>query len=210
MEIDRIADDTEFNGIKVLKGGQLTFKVGTGSASQDGIALTLPAATVANLDSSLAADDLAAASGAGTALTNVTNAIDALRTIQASVEGSLIAFLGAKQNLALSETLATAQRRDLLKKPVTLDTAGQLARAVSEQFLKRAAPAIAGQLSGAERSLLSSARLRLLERPQAPDRAVVPEKTGGEVAAGLSVNRAGHDTKSSSRREPYQSVDVEV
>ncbi len=32
-EIDRIADETEFDGIKVLKGGQLTFKIGTGAAS---------------------------------------------------------------------------------------------------------------------------------------------------------------------------------
>ncbi len=209
-EIDRIADETEFNDIKVLKGGQLTFKVGTGTASQDGITLTLPAAAVANLDSSLAADNLAAASGAGTALTNVTNAIDALHKIQASVEGSLVAFLGAKQNLALSKALATAQRSDLLEKPVTLDTADQLARSVSEQFLKKAAPAIAGQLSGAVRNLLSSARLQPLERPQAPVQSAAPEKTGDEVAAGPSASRAGHDTKSSSRLEPYQSVDFEV
>ncbi len=206
-EIDRVADETEFNGIKVLKGGQLTFKVGTGSASQDGITLTLPAAAVANLDSSLAADDLAAAAGASKALTNVANALDALHTIQASVKGSLVAFLGAKQNLALSKALATAQRSDLLEKPVPLDTADQLARAVSEQFLKKAAPTIVGQLSGAERSLLWSARLQPLEPAQAPDRAVAPEKTRDEVAARPSVNEAGPET---SRREPYQSIDVEV
>ena len=206
-EIDRIADQTEFNGIEVLKGGQLTFKVGTGSASQVGITFTLPTATVANLDSSLVSDDLAAASGASTALTNVTNAIDALHTIQASVKGSLVAFLGAKQNLALSQAVATAQRSDLLEKPVTLDTADQLARAVSERFLKRAAPAIVGQLSGADRNLLSSARLRPLEPAQAPDRAVAPEKTRDEVAARPSANESRPET---SRGEPYQSVDVEV
>ncbi len=206
-EIDRIADETEFNGIKVLKGGQLTFKVGTGTASQDGITFTLPAAAVANLDSSLASDDLAAASGAGTALTNVTNAIDALHDIQASVKGSLVAFLGAKQNLALSKALATAQRSDLLEKPVTLDTADQLARSVNEQFLKKAAPAIAGQLSGAVRNLLSSARLQPLERPQAPDRAVAPEETWDEVAARPSANEAKPET---SHGEAYKPVDKVV
>jgi flagellin len=209
-EIDRIADETEFNGINVLEGGDLAFKVGTGTASQDSITLTLPEAAVADLDSSLASDDLAADSGADTALTNVTNALDALHTIQASVRGSLVAFLSAKQNLALSQALATAQRSDLLEKPVTLDTADQLARAVSEQLLQKASPAIVGQLSGAVRNLLSSARLQPLEPAQAPVQAPVPEKTGEEVAAGPSASRAGQDTKSLSRREPYQSVDVEV
>ena len=206
-EIDRIADETEFNDIKVLKGGQLTFKVGTGTASQDGITLTLPAAAVANLDSSLAADDLAADSGANTALTNVTNAIDALHTIQASVKGSLVAFLGAKQNLALSKALATAERSDLLEKPVTLDTADRLARSVREQLLQKATPAIAGQLSGAMRNLLSSARLQPLELPQAPDRAAAPEETRDDVAARPSVKEARPET---SRGEAYKPVDKVV
>ena len=206
-EIDRIADETEFNGINVLEGGDIVFKVGTGSASQDSITLTLPSAAVADLDSGLASDDLAADSGADTALTNVTNALDALHDIQASVKGSLVAFLGATQNLALSKALATAERSDLLEKPVTLDTADRLARSVREQLLQKATPAIAGQLSGAMRNLLSSARLQPLELPQAPDRAAAPEETRDDVAARPSVKEARPET---SRGEAYKPVDKVV
>ncbi len=108
--------------------------MGTGTADQDKITLTLPAATIADLESGLASDDLAAASGAGKALTDVTNAIDALHNIQASLEGSLVGFLGAAQNLTLSESVLTNLRTGLLDKPVTLDTADRLARSVSEQL----------------------------------------------------------------------------
>ncbi len=59
-------------------------------------------------------------------------------------------------------------------------------------------------------ALLSSARLQPLEPAQAPVQAPVPEKPEDEVAPKPSPSRAGHDTKSPSGREPYQSVDVEV
>ena len=209
-EIDRIADETEFDGIKVLKGGQLTFKVGTGAASQDSVTFTLPAAAAANLDAGLASDDLTANSGASQALTNVTNAISALDQLQASLEGSLVGFLGAAQNLTLSESVLTNLRTDLLDKPATFETAELLAWSVSREILKPAAPAIAGRVSTAMGALLSSTRLQPLEPAQAPVQAPVPEKTGEELAARPSASRAGHDTKPPSRRESYQSVDVEV
>ncbi len=209
-EIDRIADETELAGIKVLKGGQLTFKIGTGDASQDSVTITLPAAAAANLDSGLASDDLTANSGAGQALTNVTSAISAVDQLQASLEGSLVGFLGAAQNLALSESVLTNQRSGLLDKPATFEMAELLAWSVSKEILKPAAPAIAGRVSAAMGALLSSAPLQPLEPALAPVQTVVPEKTGDEVAARTSASGAGHDTKSSSRRAPYQSVDVEV
>ena len=209
-EIDRIADETEFDGIEVLKGGQLTFKIGTGSASQDSVTITLPAAAAANLDAGLASDDLTANSGASQALTNVTNAISALDQLQASLEGSLVGFLGAAQNLTLSESVLTNLRTDLLDKPATFETAELLAHTVSKEILKPAAPAIAGRVSAAMGALLSSARLQPLEPAQAPVQALVPEKTEDQVAPGPLASRAGHDTESPSRREPYQSVDVEI
>ncbi len=172
--------------------------------------ITLPAAATANLDAGLAADDRTAISGASQALTNVTNAIDALHKIQASLEGSLVGFLGAAQNLALSESVLTNLWTGLLDKPAALETAERLARSVSKEFLKPAAPAIAGRVSAAMGALLSSARLQPLEPAQAPVQAPVPEKTEDKVAPRPSASRAGHDTKSSSHREPYRSVDVEV
>ncbi len=209
-EIDRIANNTEFDGIKVLTGGQLTFKVGTGAASQDSITIALPAAAAANLDAGLASDDLSANSGASLALTNVTNAISALDLLQASLEGSLVGFLGAAQNLTLSGSVLTKLRTGLLDKPATFETAERLAHTISKEILKPAAPAIVGQVSAAMGALLSSARLQPVEPAQASVQVPVPDKPEDEVAPRPSASGAGHDTKSSSRREPYQGVDVQV
>ncbi len=128
----------------MLKGGQITFKIGTDAASQDSVTITLPAAAAANLDAGLASDDLTANSGASQALTNVTNAISALDQLQASLEGSLVGFLGAAQNLTLSESVLTNLRTGLLDKPATFEMAELLAHTVSKEILKPAAPAIAG------------------------------------------------------------------
>jgi flagellin len=89
-EVDRIAGDTEFGGIKVLQGTQITFKVGTGAAGQDDIAVSLQAATAAGLASGLASDAITSVSGATQALTNVTSAIDALKDIRAKVDGASV------------------------------------------------------------------------------------------------------------------------
>jgi len=170
----------------------------------------LPAAAAANLDADLVSYDLTANSGASQALTNVTSALSALDQLQASLEGSLVGFLGAAQNLTLSEAVLTNLRTDLLDKPATFEMAELLAHTVSKEILKPAAPAIVGRVSAAMGALLSSARLQPLEPAQDPVQTPVPEKTEDEVAPRPPASRAEHDTKSPSRREPYQSVDVEV
>ncbi len=172
-EIDRIANDAKFNGTKVLNGGQLTLKVGTGGASEDSIIISLPTAAAANLDAALVTDDLAAASGAGTALTNVNSAIDALDRLRASVRGSLVGVLGAQKISNLGESVLTGLRGDVLAKPAALDTAGQLAKSVSEELLAPSTIVITGRISRAMRNLLMSSQLPPLGPGQAPDRTVV-------------------------------------
>ncbi len=208
-EIDRIADETELDGIKVLKGGQLTFKIGTGDASQDSVTITLPAAAAASLDSGVASDDLTANSGAGQALTNVTNAISALDQLQASLEGSMVGFLGAAQNLSLSKSVLTNLRTGLLNKPATVETAELLAWSVSKEILKPAAPAITGRLSAGMGALLSSTRLQPLEAPKAPVQAA-PDKAGDKAETRPAASQAGRDTRPTPPHETYHSVDVEV
>ncbi len=171
-EIDRIANDAKFNGTGVLIGGQLTLTVGTGGASEDSIIISLPTAAAANLDAGLVTDDLAAASGAGTALTNVNSAIDALDRLRASVRGSLVGVLGAQKNSKLGESVLTDLRGDVLAKPAALDTAGQLAKSVSEELLAPSTIVITGRISGAMRNLLMSSQLPPLGPGQAPDRTV--------------------------------------
>jgi len=117
---------------------------------------------------------------------------------------------GAARNLTLSEAVLTNLRTDLLDKPATFEMAELLPLTVSKEILKPAAPAIVGRVSAAMGALLSSARLQPLEPAQDPVQTPVPEKTEDEVAPRPPASRAEHDTKSPSRREPYQSVDVEV
>lgn len=211
-EIDSIVDRTEFNDIKVLEGISLDFKVGTGNDSQDSITVSISAATVADLDADLASDRIDDESSASDALTNVTNAIDVLSEIQASVDGAGVRFQAAQQNLASNENILTALRTDLLERPVTIGTADNLADLVSQEYLSRAAPAIAGQLSSAGRVLLSSSQLQAIEPSQADDRTPSLEKTPTTKAVKRpSPYETGQNTKSSpSPSETTHSVDIKV
>ena len=209
-EIDRIADQTEFDNIKVLQGTQLAFKVGTGTASRDSITVSLSAATVASLNAGLASDKITSASGAGQALTNVTSAIDALKNIQSTVDGAAVRFQGAQRNLATGKNILTDLRTDLLERPVTIGTADHLSNLVREQFLARAAPAAAGRLSSVLRALVSTSQLQPIETRQVDNQALSRENTQTEAAKPPSTYETGHDTKSSSHGEPYQGVDIEA
>ncbi len=186
---------------------QITFQVGTGTADQDKITLTLPAATVADLDSGLVSDDIDSASGASLALSNVTNAINALKNIQASVDGNAVRFQAAGRNLMLDKTILTDLRTDLLERPITISTADRLANLVSVQFLSHAEPAMAGRISTAMRDLLLSANLQPLEPPEVANRAVAPEDTRNEPDIGFSPYRGETQTSHSG---PYKPVDLKA
>ncbi len=209
-EINRIAEDTEFNGIKVLKGGQLTIKVGTGEATQDSVTFTLPAAAATNLDAGLASDDFTADSGASQALTNVTSAISALDQLKASLEGSMVGFLGAAQTLSQGSSVLTDLRTSLLDQPVSVGTAERLAARVNRDILQPAAPAIAGRLSAAMGALLSTVRLEPLEVAKAPVRATGLEKAEDKAVTRPAASQAASDTKPAPPSETYQSIDIEV
>jgi flagellin len=209
-EIDAIVDRTEFNDIKVLEGISLDFKVGTGNASQDSITVSISAATVADLDASLASDSIGDESSASDALTNVTNAIDVLSEIQASVDGAGVRFQSAQQNLTSNENILTALRTDLLERPVTIGTADNLADLVSQEYLSNAAPAIAGQLSSGARALLSSSQIQAIEPSQAADRTPSQEETQTKPVKRPSAYETGQNTKPSSRSETTHSVDLKV
>ena len=186
---------------------RLSFQVGTGSASADKITLTLPAATIADLESGLASDDITSASGASLALSNVTNAINAVKNIQAIVDGNAVRFQVAHRNLTSDKNILTDLRTDLLERPITISTADRLANLISEQFLSHAKPAMTGQLSAAMRDLLLSTGLQPLEPPEVTNRAVAPEDTRNEPDVGFSVYRGVPQT---SHSEPYKHFDIEA
>ncbi len=209
-EIDSIVDRTKFNDSKVLEGTSLAFKVGTGNASQDSITLSIAAATVAGLDAGLTSDSIDNVSNASQALTDVTNAIDVLSGIQSSTDGAAVRFDGVQRLVTLDKNTLSALRTDLLVRPVTVGTAGQLASLVSQEYLSRAAPVAAGRLSSAERALLSTSQLRSTEPPQANDRTPSRDEAQPKAVRRPSPYETVQYNKPSSRGETSHSVDIEA
>ena len=209
-EIDQIVDRTEFNNIKVLNGTQLAFKVGTGNALEDGISVSLSAATVASLDASLASDTITDASSASQALTNVTSAIDAQKGIQASVDGAALRFQAARRNLTLGKNILSNLWTDLLERPVTIGTADHLADMTSQEFLSKAVPSGAGHLSSAVQALLSTTQLQPIQPLPANDRTPNQEEMQTKTAKRPSAYETGQQTKPSARSEAPHSVDIEA
>ena len=82
-EIDRIANDTEFNGTKLINADTtLTFKIGTGTvATEDDLTFTISGVTAADL--TVDGDDILNTTNTETALTNISTAIDTLNTARA-------------------------------------------------------------------------------------------------------------------------------
>ena len=79
-EVDRISEDTEFAGTKLLDGsaGAISLRVGTGtSPGADDISITLDGTTTAALG--IGGADVATKAGAAAASTAVSNAIDTIQ-----------------------------------------------------------------------------------------------------------------------------------
>jgi len=92
-EIDRIADVTEFAGIKLLNGAQatgLTFQVGTKNMTTDRIVVSITDTHVSGINSCLSSDVITSQNGAWAAMSHVDAAISAINSKRGS--------LGAKQN----------------------------------------------------------------------------------------------------------------
>ena len=184
---------------------EITFRVGTGTASQDQITIVLPAATIADLEPGLATGEINSVAGANQALTDVANARDALKLIQASVDGNTARFQAAHRIVTAGKTILKDLKADLLETPATIDTANRLANLVNEQFLSHAKPALTRQISTAMRDLLLSASPQPLEPPEVANGAAAREATWNEAGIGTSAYKA---VPQSSHREPYKRVDV--
>jgi flagellin len=85
LEIDRVANDTEFNGTKLINADTtLTFKIGTGTvAAEDDLTFTISGVTAADL--TVDGDDILNTTNTETALTNLSTAIDTLNTARAEI-----------------------------------------------------------------------------------------------------------------------------
>jgi flagellin len=153
-EIDRIAATTEFNGTKLIdgSGGDVAIQVGTGSTSDDRIALDF-ATTV---DS--AALSLDAATLTGTDGTNARAAIDSLDSALTTITQTRASF-GAVQNRLEStvrnlgiavENLSAANSRIR-----DVDVAEESANMTSLQILQQAGVSVLAQANLSPQSALS-------------------------------------------------------
>ncbi len=150
-EIDRVANDTEFNGTKLINAPTtLTFKVGTGTvATEDDLTFDI-ATGVTAADLGVDGDDITDTTNSATALTNINAAIDLLNTDRAVVGAAQNRLDFASQNLQVSIENSEAARSTLLD----LDLAAEMTTFTSKQVLMQSGVAMLAQANQMPQNLL--------------------------------------------------------
>jgi flagellin len=153
-EIDRIANDTDFNGTKLINAAtSLTFKVGTGTVTtEDDLSFTIAAVTASDLG--VDADTITGVTDSATALTNINAAIDTLNDARADIGAAQNRLDFASENLRVSIENAEAARSTLLD----LDLAAEMTTFTSKQVLMQSGVAMLAQAN-----LMPQNLLRLLQ-----------------------------------------------
>ena len=150
-EIDRIANDTEFNGTKLVDGtfAAVDFKVGTGTtATEDVISVTVGGITATDL--AVNGGDILTAANADTASTAVSTAIDTLNTSRADVGASQNRLQFAADNVAIAKENAESARSSLMD----LDIASEMTHFTSKQILVQAGVSMVAQANQLPQNLL--------------------------------------------------------
>lgn len=137
-DVDEIADDTEFEGTKLLNGGagpsgefQAGFHVGTGVASEDDITVLIAKADIAGLSSGLDTGNLRSQAAATTAYADAEEAKRVLKTIRGGISGDIERFGAVQKDAAAFGARAESARAGLADPTVAIDfsriTADQIA-----------------------------------------------------------------------------------
>jgi flagellin len=150
MEIDRVANDTDFNGTKLINAATtLTFKIGTGTvATEDDLTFSIAAVTAADLG--VDGDDITDTTNSATALTDINAAIDLLNTGRAGIGAAQNRLDFASQNLQVSIENSEAARSTLLD----LDLAAEMTTFTSKQVLMQSGVAMLAQANQMPQNLL--------------------------------------------------------
>jgi flagellin len=154
-EIERIAQATEFNDIKLSEGTNtsLTVQVGIagGTASQIDITLGDLQATALGVDATSSGVDLSKASTAQSAIATIDTALDSVNSIRASYGATQNRLGSAINNMTAyteSLTAAASQIQDA-------DYAHETAEMTRLQVMQQAGVAALGQARGMNQSVLS-------------------------------------------------------
>jgi flagellin len=125
-----------------------TFKVGTGTASQDDVTMSINAVSVAQLG--LTSTDITSTSTANTASAALSSAIDDLQTYRAEVGANQNRLEFAAANIATARENTEAARSQLLD----LDVAAEMATFTSKQILVQAGVSMLAQANQLPQNLL--------------------------------------------------------
>lgn len=138
-EIDAIAADTSFDGIKLLQGGagaggefEVSFKVGTGNDAHDEITVSIAPASVSDLSAGLEAGSVTSQAGASTARTDIAAASGALDVIRGGIAGDMERFSVASRNNGVMGRELEGTRAVLATPAVVVDLAQMVARRAAE------------------------------------------------------------------------------
>ena len=140
-EIDRIADQTDFNGIQLLDGTESTISIQVGTESGETISISLGDMTETGLSLTAGTFDL----------TSVTNASNALATIDTAIDSvsSFRGTLGASQNRLQSSSRSISTTHENLSAAESrirdVDVAAETADMTRNSIMQQAAVSVLSQ-----------------------------------------------------------------
>lgn len=155
-ELTRIADSTNFNGIKLLSGGTtLTFQVGAGSvAAEDQISVALTDFDTLGATIDTLAATMTDAASYGAALAGIDTQIQAVSTARAGYGALQNRFESTINSLNVSaENLAAAESRIR-----DTDMASEMVKFTSKNILSQAGTAMLAQANQANQGVLQLLR----------------------------------------------------
>ncbi|MBT2485055.1 MULTISPECIES: flagellin [unclassified Microbacterium] len=155
-ELTRIADSTNFNGIKLLSGGTtLTFQVGAGAvAAEDQISVALTDFDTLGADIKTLAATMTDAASYGAALAGIDTEIQAVSTARAGYGALQNRFESTINSLNVSaENLAAAESRIR-----DTDMAAEMVKFTSANILSQAGTAMLAQANQANQGVLQLLR----------------------------------------------------
>ena len=129
---------------------QLTFRVGTGTGTNDEVTVTIDQARVAQLAANLDTDNLSTVAGAENTMTRLDTAVDKVNEIRAAVGTAQNRIGFASANLASSVENTEAARSNLLD----LDVAKEMSHFTSKQILMQAGVSMLAQANQLPQNLL--------------------------------------------------------
>jgi flagellin len=139
-EIDVIANNTSFEGTKLLAGGggaggefETTYRVGTGVAANDDITISIAKADVAGISSALDTGNLRTQAAATTAYSDAQEAKRVVQKIRGGISGDLERFGAAQNNAAAMGARAEGARASFADPTIALDFSQLTADQVVEE-----------------------------------------------------------------------------